>query len=53
MPFLLETRLAELGAKIKTAEPGKECVCKTERLVTGQNPASSMGTALVFAKLIH
>ena len=49
---MLETRLTELGAKYKCADLWKECVVKDDRLVTGQNPASAMGTAMLLARLV-
>lgn len=45
VPFLLETRLAERGAKIVKAPPMQEMVAVSGRLVTGQNPVSSAGVA--------
>lgn len=45
MPFLLETRLRELGAEFVGAGNFEENVVVDGRLVTGQNPASAMGTA--------
>lgn len=42
VPFLLEDRLKARGGVFKkAAEPWGECVCASERLVTGQNPASA------------
>lgn len=45
VPFSLETRLREHGAKFISASPFKECVAISDRLVTGQNPASATGVA--------
>lgn len=41
MPFLLQTRLEELGAEFVTAEDWQEHVERDGLLVTGQNPQSS------------
>ncbi len=41
VPFLLESALAERGARIRVAEPGKGCVTVDRRIITGQNPAST------------
>lgn len=41
VPFLLETRLIENGAYYAKAPPGQVCVKVSERLITGQNPAST------------
>ena len=41
MPFLLETRLREHGAVFENADPWQPCVCASNRVVTGQNPASA------------
>jgi len=41
MPFLLESRLRELGAKVETAENWEDHVVVDGHLVTGQNPQSS------------
>ena len=41
VPFLLETRLSNLGAKHSKAEKFKAYVEKDNRLITAQNPASS------------
>lgn len=45
MPFLLESRLKELGAEFVPAENFEANVVVSERLVTGQNPASAKGAA--------
>ncbi|EDO27883.1 predicted protein [Nematostella vectensis] len=49
MPFMLETRLIEHGAKFKRAKNWECMVCVDNRVVTGQNPASAspMGEAIV------
>ncbi len=41
VPFLLETKLKELGAEFENGEPWQENVVVDEKLVTGQNPQSS------------
>lgn len=45
VPFLLETRLRELGAVHEAAPNWQEKVVTDGRLVTGQNPASAAGVA--------
>jgi putative intracellular protease/amidase len=45
VPFLLQSRLEELGAKHVAAAPFQPCVVTDGRLVTGQNPASATGVA--------
>ena len=45
MPFLLETRLGELGASFAGAENWASHVVVDGNLITGQNPASSGETA--------
>lgn len=45
MPFLLETRLRELGAEFAGAGNFEENVVVDGRLITGQNPASARGAA--------
>ena len=45
MPFLLETRLRELGGTFIGANTFEANVITDGRLVTGQNPASARGTA--------
>lgn len=44
MPFLLETKLRELGAKIDKKENFAAHAVRDGNLITGQNPASSEGT---------
>jgi putative intracellular protease/amidase len=41
VPFLLESRLRELGAEFVNGEPWKPNVIRDGNLITGQNPASS------------
>lgn len=45
MPFLLETRLRELGAKVETKNNFTAHAVRDGNLITGQNPASSEMTA--------
>lgn len=45
VPFLLQTRLEDLGAKHTAAPDFQGHVLTDERLVTGQNPASATGVA--------
>jgi putative intracellular protease/amidase len=45
VPFLLETRLRELGGDFQPGKPWKPHVVADRNLVTGQNPASSAGVA--------
>jgi putative intracellular protease/amidase len=44
-PWLLESRLHELGGKLETAPPWTPHVVTDGNLVTGQNPQSSARTA--------
>ena len=53
VPFLLETRLRELGATIRKAEPWQEKVTVDGRLVTGQNPASAEGVGRAMARVLE
>lgn len=46
VPFLLESRLRERGAEFDGAENWQENVVVSDRLVTGQNPASAREAAL-------
>ena len=43
VPFLLESTLIERGAKFTKVPNFEVCVVASERLVTGQNPASAAG----------
>ncbi len=45
MPFLLETRLRELGANVVTTPNWTDNVQITGNLITGQNPQSTIGVA--------
>lgn len=49
VPFLLESRLRERGAKFKGANNWEDKVVVSDRLITGQNPQSafSLGNAIV------
>jgi putative intracellular protease/amidase len=53
VPFLLETRLVEHGAKFQKSSPGEAHVEVADRLVTGQNPASSEMVANEMLKLLR
>jgi len=52
MPFLLETKLKEQGAKFVTGEKWANHVEVDGKLVTGQNPASSGGVADAIIQLL-
>ena len=52
VPFLLETRLVERGARFEGAPNWQEKVVVSERLVTGQNPASAAGVAKAMVRLL-
>lgn len=52
MPFLLETKLKERGAKFSNAAPWQADVVVDGTLVTGQNPASAKGLGEQVAKLL-
>ena len=53
VPFLLQTRLEELGAKVEAAPKFTEQVVVDERLVTGQNPSSAEKMAREIVKLVE
>ena len=53
MPFLLETRLRELGARFDEAPDFEENVAVGERVVTGQNPASAAAAARAVVELLR
>lgn len=42
VPFLLETKIRDLGAKFEEASPWSEHVCSDSNLITGQNPKSAL-----------
>ncbi|OTA80292.1 hypothetical protein M434DRAFT_381208 [Hypoxylon sp. CO27-5] len=54
MPFLLEDRIGEVGATYKKAEPNQPFVVVDGggKLITGQNPWSSVGVGEAIAKAI-
>lgn len=45
MPFLLQSRLSELGAEFETSPNWQDHVVVDGKLITGQNPQSSASTA--------
>ena len=53
VPFLLESKLRERGAKFENAGLWQEHVVVDERLVTGQNPASAKKVGEEVLKLIR
>lgn len=52
VPFALETALRARGARFVEAPNFEKMVAVSERLVTGQNPASATGVAEVVVKLL-
>lgn len=52
MPFMLETRLKELGANYSAAANWQEHVVVSGRIVTGQNPASATATGEGVVKVL-
>ncbi|MFN5578038.1 MAG: type 1 glutamine amidotransferase domain-containing protein, partial [Akkermansiaceae bacterium] len=52
MPFLLETKLRELGARIDKKENFAAHAVRDGNLITGQNPASSEATAKLFIEAV-
>ncbi len=52
MPFLLETKLRELGAKIDKTDNFAAHAVRDGNLITGQNPASSEATAKLFIEAV-
>lgn len=44
-PYLLQSRLTERGAQVEAGEPWSQTVVVDGRLVSGQNPQSSVATA--------
>jgi len=52
MPFLLESRLRELGAEVDTAPDWSDHVVVDGKLVTGQNPQSSASAAEAVIELL-
>ncbi|OKH28948.1 type 1 glutamine amidotransferase domain-containing protein [Chroogloeocystis siderophila] len=53
VPFLLESALKERGAEFTKAPKFEAHVVKSDRLVTGQNPASAAGVAEQMLQLIE
>ncbi|XXF77590.1 type 1 glutamine amidotransferase domain-containing protein [Myxococcaceae bacterium GXIMD 01537] len=52
VPFLLESKLIERGARYTKAPNFQRHVVVSERLVTGQNPASAAGVAEALVELL-
>ena len=52
VPFLLESRLRELGAEVVTAPDFTEHVVVDGRVVTGQNPASATEMAREIVRIV-
>jgi len=52
VPFMLETKLKELGAKYESADDFNPNVCVDGKLVTGQNPQSSERIAAAVIALL-
>ena len=52
VPFLLESKLIERGAKHEKAPNFQAKVVVSNRLVTGQNPASAAGVAEAMVTLL-
>lgn len=52
MPFLLESRLRDLGAEFHGADDFEANVVVDDRIVTGQNPASATGVAEAVASIV-
>jgi len=52
VPFLLESKAIELGAKFVKAEPWQPKVAVDGKLLTGQNPASAKPLAEAIVKAI-
>ncbi|MBE9183966.1 type 1 glutamine amidotransferase domain-containing protein [Microcoleus sp. LEGE 07076] len=53
VPFLLEAKLIERGANFTKVANFQVCVVASERLVTGQNPASAAGVGERMVELIQ
>lgn len=53
MPFLLEDRLKQTGAKFIAAKPWQESVVVDKRIVSGQNPASASKLGEEVVKLLQ
>ncbi|MRX73263.1 type 1 glutamine amidotransferase domain-containing protein [Bacillus lacus] len=52
MPFLLETRLRELGAEFSAAQNWSDHIQRDGMLITGQNPQSTVSVAKEVIKLL-
>lgn len=52
VPFLLESKLKELGAKYEKVDDWHSKVCVDGKLVTGQNPQSSEENAKMVVKML-
>ncbi len=52
VPFLLESKLIDRGATVEKAANFQKKVVVSDRLVTGQNPASAAGVGEVIVKLL-
>jgi len=52
VPFLLESKLIERGARVTKVANFQKHVVVSERLVTGQNPASAAGVAEATVRLL-
>ncbi|WP_230980903.1 type 1 glutamine amidotransferase domain-containing protein [Rossellomorea arthrocnemi] len=52
MPFLLETKLREQGARFEKSDAWSNHVITDGQFVTGQNPQSSQATAEAFVKIL-
>jgi putative intracellular protease/amidase len=53
VPFLLESRLRELGADFQDAQNWSDNVVVDGKLITGQNPQSSGSIALSIVNELH
>jgi putative intracellular protease/amidase len=53
VPFLLESKLIERGANFTKVPNFQVCVVTSDRLVTGQNPASAAGVGLQMVELLN
>lgn len=49
VPFLLESELIKRGALFLKAKPGESIVVESERVITGQNPASALNVGVAIA----
>jgi putative intracellular protease/amidase len=53
VPFLLSTRLRELGAEVENGPPMDSHVRQDRQLITGQNPKSSQAAAELLVKALE